>query len=454
MKTIARPSLPASRDPVAVLGIGRSGRAAARLLAARGMKPVVFDTGSGTAVAKAAGELAGEGIECVTGPRASAPDRNFSFTVLSPGIVPESPMARAFENSGAPLFSEIEFAWRLSASPVVAITGSNGKTTTTSLLSHLLRKAGKNAPACGNIGDAFSDAVRTQPGADAFVLEISSFQLETCFSFRPEVAVWTNFSPNHLDRYPSLEEYRAAKLRIFRNQTSRDFAVVRAGDAAGGTVPATSARWVSFSAEPGAVADYTFADGWITARGERILELAGTPLRGPHNAENLMAALAAGECLGLPPALLAKGAADFALPEHRCEPVLERDGILWINDSKSTTIDALEKALSAQDRPVVLIAGGKDKGFRYDSAAHVVKKHVTFVVLIGQMKSKIAEDWSGVSSAPAASLEEAVALAARAAGPGAVVLFSPGTSSFDMFEDYEDRGRQFKKAVLDLHKLS
>lgn len=448
MNPAARALLPSPDKPVAVLGAGRSGRAAARLLARSGFKPIVFDTGTGDALAGVANELAREGIACVTGAAAGAPDRDYSLAILSPGIAPESPMACSFKAAGALLLSEIELAWSLSSAPVIAITGTNGKTTTTALTAHLFQKANRCAPACGNIGDAFSDAVRRFPKADVYILEISSFQLETCFQFRPEVAVWTNFSPNHLDRYGSIEEYRAAKLRIFQNQTRADFAVVRAEDIASGVVPAPSARLVTFSATPGAQADFTLDAGWILFRGERVIEQAATSLRGRHNAENLMAALASAECLGLDAHRVAENAVDFVPPEHRCETVLERNGVLWINDSKSTTLDSLEKALRSQERPVVLIAGGKDKGFSFAPVASCVKQHVVFAVLIGQTKEKIAKDWLETPSAQAQTLEEAVGIAARVAKPGMVVLFSPGTSSFDMFTDFEERGRRFKESVL------
>ena len=299
--------------------------------------------------------------------------------------------------------------------------------------------------ASGNIGLPFSTAVRSSHELDVMVLEVSSFQLETIRSFRPHVSAWLNLSANHLDRYPGMEEYRAAKLRIFENQTPDDFVVVNALS----DLPALAARKITFSAVSDS-ADFTLRGTEILFRGEPVLDQAKTLLSGIHNAENLMAALAIGYALDVDFDLMAGAVADYTAPAHRCEFVRDLDGVRWINDSKATNLDAMEKAIRSQDRPIILVAGGKDKGFEFDDIAPLVRERVRSAVLIGEMKDRIAASWSGVDSARASSLEEAVAAARTKAQAGDVVLFSPGTSSFDMFRNYGERGNLFKAFVQKL----
>jgi UDP-N-acetylmuramoylalanine--D-glutamate ligase len=369
--------------------------------------------------------------------------QDFDFAVLSPGIDPVVPLARRPVEAGIPLLGEIELAFRSCRCPVIAITGTNGKTTTTGLTAALLAGAGFRTEACGNIGLPFSAVAARSADLDAVVVEISSFQLETVETFRPRVAVWTNFSANHLDRYPDTAAYRAAKLRIFDRQTAEDFAVVNARL----ELPELRARRVTFTATPAVEADFTFQDGAIWHRGRALLELSATRLRGPHNAENLMAAFGAGMCLGADLADMARAASDYAPPPHRCEFVSGAGGVTWINDSKSTNLDALAQALRGQNGGVVLIAGGKNKGFDFAPVADLVAERVHDAVLIGEMSDSIARDWPAVPCRKADSLEAAVAAAAACARPGDTVLFSPGTSSFDMFRSYEERGELFKKFV-------
>jgi UDP-N-acetylmuramoylalanine--D-glutamate ligase len=296
--------------------------------------------------------------------------------------------------------------------------------------------------ASGNIGLPFATAVRRSHELDVMVLETSSFQLETIQHFRPHVAVWLNLSPNHLDRYRDMEEYRAAKLRIFEEQTTDDFAVVNARE----QLPPLVAKKITFSAYTDD-ADFTLRGSVIHFRGQPVLDQAKTKLHGIHNAENLMAALAIGHALNVDFDRMAAAVLDYTAPAHRCEFVRELDGVRWINDSKSTNLDAMEKAILSQDRPIVLIAGGKDKGFEFDDIAPLVKERARCAVLIGEMKDRIAASWAATPTQKAATLEEAVALARAAAQPGDVVLFSPGTSSFDMFKNYGERGNLFKAAV-------
>jgi UDP-N-acetylmuramoylalanine--D-glutamate ligase len=298
----------------------------------------------------------------------------------------------------------------------------------------------------GNIGLPLATAVRQSHELDVMVLETSSFQLETIQHFRPAVAVWLNLSPNHLDRYRDMDEYRTAKLRIFEGQTAEDFAVVNARE----SLPPLVAKKITFSAYT-QDADFTLVGSVIHFRGTPVLDQAQTKLPGIHNAENLMAALAVGHALDVEFDRMAAAVLDYTAPAHRCEFVRDLDGVRWVNDSKATNLDAMEKAILSQDRPIVLVAGGKDKGFEFDDIAPLVKERVRSAVLIGEMKDRIAASWSATPTQKAATLAEAVALARAAAQPGDVVLFSPGTSSFDMFRNYGERGNQFKAAVQALH---
>jgi UDP-N-acetylmuramoylalanine--D-glutamate ligase len=427
----------------AVLGLGRSGEAAARLLLESGARVTVLDSGDPAPRRGTAELLSSRGARVVLGNDALRCVQEFDFAVLSPGIDPVVPLARRPVEAGIPLLGEIELAFRSCRCPVVAVTGTNGKTTTTGLLAAVLNAAGIRSEACGNIGLPFSDVAARSASLDAVVVEISSFQLETTETFRPRVAVWTNFSANHLDRYPDMASYRAAKLRIFDRQTADDFAVVNAHS----ELPTLRARRVTFTAARAAQADFTLGAGdLILHHGQPVLAMSDTRLRGPHNAENLMAALAAGHCLGATFESMAPAACAYAPPPHRCEFVREDGGVTWINDSKSTNLDALAQALRGQTGGVVLIAGGKDKGFDFAPVADLVGERVHDAVLIGEMRDSISRDWAAATAChPVDSLEEAVGKARELARPGDTVLFSPGTSSFDMFRDYEERGEFFKQ---------
>jgi len=281
---------------------------------------------------------------------------------------------------------------------------------------------------------------------DVLTIEVSSFQLEAIHKFRPSISLWLNFAPDHLDRYRSVAEYRAAKLRIFENQTEQDVAVVHAAEA----LPEIRPRRVTFSAYSDR-ADFRVFDGAIAYENQAVLRLADTKLRGLHNIENLMATLAVGVVRGLSFAQMVPAIRDYEPRPHRCEFVRELDGVEYVNDSKATNLDAVEKALAAQTKPVVLIAGGKDKGFTFDPLRSLVKDTVKSAVLIGEMAESIRRSWDGaVKSEIATSLADAVESARSLASAGDVVLFSPGTSSFDMFKSYADRGDQFRKLVQTL----
>jgi UDP-N-acetylmuramoylalanine--D-glutamate ligase len=279
-------------------------------------------------------------------------------------------------------------------------------------------------------------------------VEVSSFQLETIKTFRPQIALWLNFAPDHLDRYSSVAEYRTAKLRIFENQTAEDFAVVNAAE----NIPHIEAQRVTFSAYKDR-ADFRLANGTIHYREKPVLRLAEAKLRGSHNIENLMATLATGHTRGLSFEEMVPPLCDYQPQPHRCEFVRTVRGVDYVNDSKATNLDAVEKALAAQTKQVVLIAGGKDKGFDFQPLRKSVKEKVHTAVLIGEMANRICDDWRESTYCEIAdSLADAVERAQAAAKTGDVVLFSPGTSSFDMFKSYADRGDQFRQLVLALPK--
>lgn len=430
---------------VAVLGLGRSGVAAARLLKRCGASVTAMDSKEFPLVLERAAMLRRDGVAILTGRDADTDRSRYDLAVLSPGIEESAPVVVNVTSKGTPLIGELELAFSLATSPVVAITGTNGKTTTTELTTRMLCGAGVRAVACGNIGTPMSELLLgEEPGL--YVAEVSSFQLETIRTFRPKVALWLNLSPNHLDRYPSMAEYREAKLRIFLNQTAEDWAVVQHGS----ELPPLKARTITFSVTDPA-ADLTLADGTKILHGKKLLlDMESTNLRGPHNASNLMAAFGAGIALGADPVTMASAVGNYAPPAHRCEPIAVKRGVTWVNDSKATNLDAMEQAIRSVSGPLLLIAGGKDKGFEFAPIAPLVRERVSRAVLIGEMRHRIARDWSLVPTEVTDTLDEAVAAAAAKAEPGSTVLFSPGTSSFDMFRDYVRRGEEFRRLVLAL----
>ncbi len=442
MDAMTAPNSPYRGKRVVVLGLGRSGVAAARLLLRYGASVTVCDSGESAAVLERAALLRGEGCHSLTGSAAEQDATHYDLAVLSPGIEETTALVMNVTGKEIPLIGELELAFGFCNCPVVAITGSNGKTTTTELTTRMLQRAGRNTASCGNIGTPMSELVAEGEAWDLLVVEVSSFQLENIRTFRPKVALWLNLSPNHLDRYPSMKEYREAKLRIFENQTEDDVAVIPFGE----SLPELAARKITFSTQS-PDADLTLEGTVISYHGSTILDLAETKLRGMHNAANLMAAFGCGIALGVEPRRMAEAVTDYTPPAHRCELIDESDGIRWINDSKATNLDAMEQAIRSVSGRLILIAGGKDKGFGFASIAPLVNERVSLAILIGEMRHRIAHDWEPMTVSTVDSLEEAVALAAEKSTPGSTVLFSPGTSSFDMFRDYIDRGETFKRSV-------
>jgi UDP-N-acetylmuramoylalanine--D-glutamate ligase len=392
--------------------------------------------------------LRAQGITVRCGPAAETDSSPCDFAVLSPGIDPVSALATNFSSRKIEMLGELELGWRSIDLPVIAVTGTNGKTTTTELLAQMLNACGQRTIACGNIGKPLCEVALEDRDLDVLTVEVSSFQLETISTFRPSIGVWLNFAPDHLDRYRSVADYRAAKLRIFENQTADDVAVINAGE----SLPKIAARKVTFSAYTHR-ADFRLEEGSIVYENRPVLRMAETKLRGAHNIENIMATLAVGLARGLTFEQMVPPLQTYVPQPHRCEFVREVGGIVYVNDSKATNLDAVEKALASQTRKVILIAGGKDKGFTFEILRPLVAEKSRAVILIGEMASRICRDWQdAVPCEIANSLADAVERAHAVAQPGEVVLFSPGTSSFDMFKSYADRGDQFRALVHALPK--
>ena len=434
---------------IVVLGAGLSGSAAALLLRSEDAQVTLLDSAEEQNLLKSTVDnLRTHGVGVICGAAADEVSATYHMAILSPGIDPASRLARNFSSRGIEMISELELGWRSSEIPVIAVTGTNGKTTTTELVAEMLNACGQRTIACGNIGKPLSEVAREKKPFDVLTVEVSSFQLEAIRTFRPSISLWLNFAPDHLDRYRSVADYRAAKLRIFENQMESDVAIVNAIE----KLPAVRPRKITFSAYADQ-ADFRVSQGAIVYQDEPILRLADTKLRGLHNIENLMATLAAGMARGLSFEEMVAPLCAYEPRPHRCEFVREVGGVEYVNDSKATNLDAVDKALRAQNKPVILIAGGKDKGFSFDPLRPLVKEKVRSTILIGEIAENIRRSWNGaVECEIANSLADAVERAHARAGPGEVVLFSPGTSSFDMFKSYGDRGDQFRALVRALPK--
>lgn len=427
---------------IIILGAGRSGRAAAALALREGAVVSVHD---------ASPEITGFSSDVELIPNANVEtgkESKCDLLVLSPGIDGETHFVRAYQNNAGELIGEVEFASRFYQGRIVAITGTNGKTTTTELVQRILSHSGTSCLACGNYGVPFSEVVMLDEPPASVALEVSSFQLETISSFHPDVVIWLNFSADHMDRYPTLEAYKNAKLRVFENLTQENQIIVRAGEDIG----TQEAQLITFSTED--AADYNLDNGWIIYAGEKTIDLSETGLRGLHNAENAMAAYAACLSFGIDAQMASEALYECVPPLHRCELVRTLDGVEYINDSKATNLHALDSALRSQGRPIVLIAGGKQKGLDYSEVLPRLQQTTKAVIVLGEIAEQLEETFSPLSEhlsiTKVGTLEEAVSKARESAEHGDTILFSPGTSSFDMFTGYEQRGDCFRRIVKEL----
>ncbi len=428
---------------IAILGVGRSGRAAAALALREGAKVSAWDSAGPEA-------FAGLSAEVETHPHATEEQGRAlksDLLVVSPGIDTYGSYVGAFSEQAGEVIGEVELAARYYKGRIIGITGTNGKTTTTELVSRILAHAGLGGDACGNYGMPFAEVVISNDPPAAVSLELSSFQLETISKLHPVVAIWLNFAPDHMDRYPTVEAYRTAKLRIFKNQTTSDTAIIRSGE----PLHDLNAQVVTFSTIDRDAHWYS-AGKTIEHHGKIWLDMESeTSLRGLHNAENVMAAFAACDALGISEEVMRSSLRGYAPPPHRCELVRTLDGVEYLNDSKATNLHALESALRSQTRPVILIAGGKDKGLDYTSVVPLLKEKAVGAVTFGQIAQPLSQLFSqAVPCQSVSTLSDSVIIARDIAPRGSVILLSPGTSSFDQFTGYEQRGNTFKDLVHQL----
>jgi UDP-N-acetylmuramoylalanine--D-glutamate ligase len=446
-----RPPLPEA--PFLVVGLARSGAAIASVLAGRGETVLGVDSGTPE---EAAG-LDRAGVEVSLGVEGTRQLDRARTVVKSPGVPQEAPVVRAARERGIEVTGELELAWRLIPNAFCAVTGTNGKTTTTELIGHLHRTAGRPVAVAGNVGTPLASlAGEIDPDATV-VCEASSFQLEDTNYFSPECAVFINLAPDHLDRHGNLESYLEAKLRIFANQGNDDAAVfngdtpeLRDRDLGG------CARRIRFCPAEGESADpdcqLSMRDGVIFAADEPLLGADELQLLGGHNVENAMAAAAAALASGLPRDAVAEGLRSFRGVTHRLERVKELGGVLYVNDSKATNVASAVAAVRAFDGGVRLIAGGRPKQESFAPLAEAVRERCVAAYLIGEAAERMAKELqgTGVEIDQAGTLEGAVEAASAAASPGEVVLLSPAAASFDAFKDFEARGDRFRELVEEL----
>ena len=431
-----------------VLGLGRSGLSAARYLHRKGLTLRVADTrAEPPGLAALRSEL--DGIEVRSGPFEDALLDGVSQVLISPGLSLREPVAVEAARRGLPVVGDVELFAREAGAPVAAVTGTNGKSTVTALLAELATAAGQPALAGGNLGEPALDLLERATPA-LYVLELSSFQLETTHSLRAATAVVLNVTPDHMDRYDLLADYAAAKAHIF---DGCETAVVNADDPLVREMPRPGQRVLSFSLE-NAGADYCLGGGakpWLGCRGEPLLPVAAMRLTGRHNLANALAALAMSEALALPRAPVLEALAAFGGLAHRAQWIADVAGVHFVNDSKGTNVGATVAAVSGTDGPVVLIAGGDGKGQEFGALRAALRGKVRHVVLIGRDAPRLAAAIEGACSTEvAADMASAVRAARAAAQPGDTVLLSPACASFDMFRDYAHRGDEFAASVRGL----
>lgn len=443
---------------VLVFGAARSGVGAAHLLRHYGIGVTVVDEKPAKEFRSLIRRFKRLGVTWYFGGWDKKAFEQVRAVVVSPGIPLDHPLIKMARSYHLPVISEVELASYFSDTKIIAITGTNGKTTATTVTGQILTDSGFSAIVSGNIGRAFSDAVLSsvqdiQPEPRVLVTEISSFQLESIQRFRPHGAALLNISRDHLDRYPSMREYIEAKYRITQNQGPGDFLVMNADDPFCVKLAEQSrARAYYFSTTQSVEQGAYVAAGTLYLRedGETVpvCDVSDVPMPGLHNVENVLASLILCRRLGVEPEQMVKSLRKFKGVEHRIEYVGERDGVTFWNDSKATNVDSLEKALLAFDKPIVLLAGGRDKKAAYDRLSQLVRSKVKTLVLMGEAADLMYAAWGQlVPTVQVKNMEDAVSLAANNAVSGDVVLLSPACSSFDMFKDYEERGRFFKRCV-------
>jgi UDP-N-acetylmuramoylalanine--D-glutamate ligase len=445
---------------VLVVGLGKSGVASALFLKARGARVTVSDAKSGDELRNEIPALLDHGITVETGGHGERTFREQDLIVVSPGVPVDAPLLQQARALGEMVIGEIELAAQFLPGPIVAITGSNGKTTTTTLTGDILNAGGLQALVGGNIGTPAISLAERATRETAIVLEVSSFQLETIQTFRPKVAVVLNVTPDHLDRHKTFETYVDAKARIFENQRGDDFAVLNEDDATCVEMAArTKAQvfWFSRKKEVKHGAwvregKILFRDGSGEGTQREIMQVSEIPLKGAHNLENVLAAVCAGALMGCAPEKIRQAVREFKAVEHRLEFVATIDGVDYYNDSKATNVDATIKALESFPANIHLILGGKDKGSDYSVLNDLLRQRVKRVYTIGAAAEKVESQIGAakVEIVRAVTLESAVRKANAVAEAGDVVLLAPACASFDQFKSYEHRGQVFKEVVSGL----
>jgi UDP-N-acetylmuramoylalanine--D-glutamate ligase len=441
-------------ERVGVLGLARSGRAAARLALASGMRVFASDFGENAIVLGSAAEVRRLGGEAETGGHSVDRLAECDLVVVSPGVPPMAPVVQELERRGVTLVSELEFAWLRLDRPVTAVTGTNGKTTVTAWITHMMRESGIAAVSAGNIGTALSEVALREPVPDYVVVEASSYQLGRIQRFEPQIGVVTNLAPDHLDRYLNLDDYYGDKARLFANATPESTWVLNGDDPAvermAGSAPGRR-LYFRVATKPGEGE----SGGWLAPDGTLMLRVVGEDealvreddlrLLGGHNRANALAAAIAAYAALSDAVALRAGLRSFPPLPHRLEPLGEVDGVLWINDSKATNVASARVAVRSMDRPTILLLGGRPKGESFAPLAEVLRGTVETVIAYGEAAGSIELDLAG--TAPVEIVEgpfrNAVRRAAALATPGSAVLLAPACASFDMFTDYEERGREF-----------
>jgi UDP-N-acetylmuramoylalanine--D-glutamate ligase len=453
MKT--RPDLVRDKK-ITILGMARSGTAEATLLQKYGAEVFVSEMKPYDKVASQAQMLEQADIDFETGGHTDRALAAVDYVIVSPGIPPTSPFMREIAERHLPVFSEVEVTSWLCRATIIAITGTNGKTTTTALVAHLFNTAGRKALPTGNIGSPFATDVEKLTEDDFAVVEISSFQLEGTDTFKPKVASILNITPDHLDRYSGFEEYADMKYRIADSQDETDYLILNYDD----PVLQKAKIWgkpqiLHFSTkQPVEAGVYVESGNLVYSSGGRSRTICPTGklgIKGPHNLANAAAAAAMVLPLGIDIEAVARGLETFRPIEHRLEPVMDIKGVSFINDSKATNVDSVFYALQSEDRPLIVIMGGRDKAGDFSTLSALVKQHVKMIVLIGEASDKIEANLGNVTATiRAKDIYEAVEIGFRHSSAGDVIMLSPACASFDQFTDYEDRGRKFKQAVLEL----
>ncbi len=439
-----------------MIGLGSygTGREVARVLAAREARVTVSDVKPEGELLDEIEALNGTGVEVQAGDDAYRGIEDADLIVPSPGVPLDIPPLLRARELGIPVVSEIEVAYWIAPCPIVAVTGTKGKSTTTTLIGEILRDAGRKAEVGGNIGRPLIALADRATADETLVAEVSSFQLEATDQFHPKVAVLLNLLSDHLDRHPSMADYRAAKARLFANQTPQDTAVVNRDDAAAWALGSTAkAALMPFSLSQSLSDGADIVDQWLRVKGERVCPVGSVRLRGRHNLANALAALAASQAAGASLGRAGDTLARFEGLEHRLEVAAVVDGVTYVNDSQATTPEAVVVALEAFDEHVVLIAGGRPKVHDFAALAQTIAKRGADLVVIGEAADELAAAArvaGAVGIERATDLAEAVAMARRRARPGDVVLLSPACASFDMFRNMAERGRTFKEIARGL----